>query len=197
MTSAGEWLRIESLDLEAQGVAHDREGKVVFVEDALPGEEVQVAVKRRKNNWEQATLTEIHRESSQRVRPGCPHFGLHTGACGGCKMQHLHVGAQVAAKQRVLEDNLLHLARTRPAAATCSAVPAWAIWKIAIPTCRATPKSSQTSLSTDSLTASHGAPSAPMAAAASCPASVRWKSLRPSVSSARTSPSSSSCWSAG
>ena len=52
MTSADEWLRIESLDLEAQGVAHNGEGKVVFVEDALPGEEVRVATKRRKNNWE-------------------------------------------------------------------------------------------------------------------------------------------------
>ena len=38
MTSTEEWLRIESLDLEAQGVAHNAEGKVVFVEDALAGE---------------------------------------------------------------------------------------------------------------------------------------------------------------
>ena len=45
------------------------------------------------------------------MRPGCPHFGLHAGACGGCKMQHLHVGAQVAIKQRVLEDNLWHLGK--------------------------------------------------------------------------------------
>ncbi|MES2954231.1 MAG: 23S rRNA (uracil(1939)-C(5))-methyltransferase RlmD, partial [Pseudomonadota bacterium] len=45
--------------------------------------------------------------------PQCPHFGLHTGACGGCKMQHLHVGAQVAVKQRVLEDNLWHLGKLK------------------------------------------------------------------------------------
>ena len=37
------WLKVESLDLEAQGVAHNAEGKVVFIEGALPGEEVQVA----------------------------------------------------------------------------------------------------------------------------------------------------------
>jgi 23S rRNA (uracil1939-C5)-methyltransferase len=55
----------------------------------------------------------VLRESHQRVRPQCPHFGLHTGACGGCKMQHLHVAAQVAVKQRVLEDNLRHLGKLK------------------------------------------------------------------------------------
>ena len=109
------WLAIESLDLEAQGVARRPDGKVVFVDGALPFELVSAQVNRKKNNWEQATLTDIHRESSQRVRPGCSHFGLHAGACGGCKMQHLHVGAQVAVKQRVLEDNLWHLGKVKPA----------------------------------------------------------------------------------
>ena len=104
-----EWLSVESLDLEAQGVAHNLEGKVVFIEDALPGEEVQVRVNRRKNNWEQASMTALRRESSQRVRPRCPHFGT----CGGCKMQHLHVGAQVATKQRALEDALWHLGKVK------------------------------------------------------------------------------------
>jgi 23S rRNA (uracil1939-C5)-methyltransferase len=106
-------LRIESLDIEAQGIAHRADGKVVFVEGALPFEVVSASVNRRKNNWEQATVTGIHRESSQRVRPACPHFGLHAGACGGCKMQHLHPLAQVAVKQRVLEDNLWHLGKVR------------------------------------------------------------------------------------
>jgi 23S rRNA (uracil1939-C5)-methyltransferase len=114
MSVAGEWLRIESLDLDAQGVAHDSEGKVVFVEGALPGERVQVQVHRRKNQWEQASATTIADESAQRVRPACPHFGLHAGACGGCKMMHLHPAAQVAVKQRVLEDSLWHLAKVKP-----------------------------------------------------------------------------------
>jgi 23S rRNA (uracil1939-C5)-methyltransferase len=107
------WLEIESLDIEAQGVARRPDGKVVFVDGALPGEYVTVNVHRKKNNWEQASLVEVHRESAQRVRPRCPHFGLHEGACGGCKMQHLHVGAQVAIKQRVLEDNLWHLSKVK------------------------------------------------------------------------------------
>lgn len=106
-------LAVESLDIEAQGIAHRADGKVVFIEGALPFEQVSVSVHRKKNQWEAGTATAIHRESSQRVRPGCPHFGLHAGACGGCKMQHLHPAAQVAVKQRVLEDNLWHLGKVR------------------------------------------------------------------------------------
>ncbi len=117
MESAVDWLEVESLDLEAQGVAHrsagEGQGKVVFIEGALPTERVRMQVVRRKNNWEQGPMTALLRESAQRVRPGCPHFGLHAGACGGCKMQHLHAAAQVAVKQRVLEDNLWHLAKVK------------------------------------------------------------------------------------
>ena len=109
-----EWFNVESLDLDAQGVAHGVDGKVVFIEGALPFEEVQVNVHRKKNNWEQGTMSALRRESSQRVRPGCPHFGLHAGACGGCKMQHLDAAAQVAVKQRALEDNLWHLGKVKP-----------------------------------------------------------------------------------
>jgi 23S rRNA (uracil1939-C5)-methyltransferase len=107
------WLAVESLDIDAQGIAHRPDGKVVFIEGALPFELVSVNVHRKKNNWEAGTVTAIHRESSQRVRPGCPHFGLHAGSCGGCKMQHLHETAQVAVKQRVLEDNLWHLGKVK------------------------------------------------------------------------------------
>jgi len=114
MTTRDEWLKVESLDLDAQGVARNAEGKVVFIEGALPGEEVQVRVGRSKNAWEQGEMMALRHESSQRVRPGCPHFGLHPGACGGCKMQHLDAAAQVAVKQRVLEDNLQHLAKVLP-----------------------------------------------------------------------------------
>jgi len=121
MSMNDDWLQVESLDLEAQGVAHrpnpdgvgEGAGKVVFIEGALPGETVRVNVARRKNQWEQGQVSAIARESAQRVRPGCPHFGLHAGACGGCKMQHLHPAAQVAVKQRVLEDNLRHLAKVK------------------------------------------------------------------------------------
>jgi 23S rRNA (uracil1939-C5)-methyltransferase len=115
-------LYVESLDLEAQGIARrvsddpedEDNGKVVFIEGALPFETVSVQIHRKKNNWEAGTLTQIHKESSQRVTPGCPHFGLHQGACGGCKMQHLDASAQVAVKARALEDQLWHLGKVKP-----------------------------------------------------------------------------------
>ena len=109
-----DWLEVESIDLDAQGVAHRPDGKVVFIEGALAGERVQVQVHRRKAQWEQGVVTSIARESASRVRPRCPHFGLHAGACGGCKMQHLEASAQVAVKQRVLEDALWHLGKVKP-----------------------------------------------------------------------------------
>ncbi len=107
-------LHVDALDIEAQGVARRDDGKVVFIEGALPGEWVSANVHRKKNNWEAASLRAVYRASSQRVQPGCAHFGLHEGACGGCKMQHLDASAQVAIKQRVLEDNLWHLSKVRP-----------------------------------------------------------------------------------
>jgi 23S rRNA (uracil1939-C5)-methyltransferase len=105
---------IDSLDIEAQGVARSDEGKVVFIDGALPGERVSAVTRRSKGNWEGAELVAIHRISSLRVEPACPHFGLHVGACGGCKMQHLEPSAQVAIKQRALEDQLWHLGKVKP-----------------------------------------------------------------------------------
>jgi 23S rRNA (uracil1939-C5)-methyltransferase len=101
---------IESLDLEARGIAH-RDGKVVFVEGALPGEKVLARVVRQKPSYDTARMERILQPSSQRVDPPCPYFGV----CGGCAMQHLEPAAQVAVKQRVLEDALGHIGKVHPA----------------------------------------------------------------------------------
>ena len=102
-------LQVESLDLEARGVAR-HEGKVVFVEGDLGSERVTANIFRRKPSYEIGRVKVIIRESSQRVKPRCEHFGV----CGGCVMQHLDPAAQVASKQRVLEDNLAHIGNVRP-----------------------------------------------------------------------------------
>ncbi len=114
MTTTAPVLDIESLDLEARGVGRltneTGEGaKVIFVEGALPGERVSYSSYRKKPNFEQAQLISVLRESASRTKPLCRFFGR----CGGCSMQHLNVHAQLAVKQRVLEDQLAHLAQTR------------------------------------------------------------------------------------
>jgi 23S rRNA (uracil1939-C5)-methyltransferase len=108
-------LDIDSLDMEARGVGRTvtedgSPGKVIFVEGALPGERVTYSSYRKKPSFEQAQVVDILKESVIRTRPQCKFFGT----CGGCSMQHLDVRAQVAVKGRVLEDNLMHLAKLRP-----------------------------------------------------------------------------------
>lgn len=100
---------IESLDHEARGIAR-QEGKAIFIDGALPGETVEYASFRRKPNYELAHLVSVLKPTAVRVEPRCPHFGI----CGGCAMQHIEPAAQVAAKQRILEDGLWHIGRTRP-----------------------------------------------------------------------------------
>lgn len=104
---------IESLDQDGRGVAH-RDGKVVFVEGALPGETVTYERFRNKNSYECGRAVSIEKESALRVKPACKHFGLEPGCCGGCAMQHLDPSAQVAIKQRVLLDALWHIGKVKP-----------------------------------------------------------------------------------
>jgi 23S rRNA (uracil1939-C5)-methyltransferase len=99
---------ITALDQEGRGIARI-DGKAVFVEGALAGELVTIEIHRRRPTYELARATGILRASPSRVAPLCPHFGV----CGGCSLQHLEAAAQVAAKQRVLEDALWHIGRVR------------------------------------------------------------------------------------
>ena len=99
---------IESLDYEARGITR-LEGKTIFVEGALPGETVEFVSIRSKPTYEIARTERVLKESPCRVTPRCPHYGV----CGGCSMQHLESSAQVAAKQRLLEANLWHLAKIK------------------------------------------------------------------------------------
>ena len=99
---------VTALDQEGRGVARV-DGKAMFVEGALIGERVAVDVLRRKPNYELARMSELLAASPARTTPPCPYFGV----CGGCSLQHLEPVAQVAVKQRVLEDALWHIGRVR------------------------------------------------------------------------------------
>ena len=102
-------LAIESIDHEGQGIARN-EGKTVFVDGALAGEIVEARITRSKPSFEKAVVERVVKASPSRVDPLCAHFGV----CGGCSMQHLEPRAQLAAKQRVLEDNLRHIGKVHP-----------------------------------------------------------------------------------
>ncbi len=99
---------VESLDQEGRGIAHV-EGKVVFIDGALPGEHVDISVRKRKPSYDVAVVTAFRKASAARVVPRCPHFGV----CGGCTLQHADPALQIAAKQRALEDALARIGRVQ------------------------------------------------------------------------------------
>ena len=100
---------IESLDQEGRGVARV-EGKTVFVEGALPGEQVRIETLKKKPSYDIARVVAIDKASASRVAPRCPHFGV----CGGCSLQHADLALQVASKQKTLEDALERIGRVKP-----------------------------------------------------------------------------------
>ena len=101
---------IESLDQEGRGVAHV-DGKTIFIDGALPGEQVTYQSQRIKHSYEVAKVVEVLQASGERVTPKCPHYGL----SGGSKLQHMDATAQVAAKQQMLEADLWHIGKVKPA----------------------------------------------------------------------------------
>jgi 23S rRNA (uracil1939-C5)-methyltransferase len=100
---------IESLDHEGRGVAHV-DGKAVFIEGALPREAVEYEPSRRKKTFDTGKLVRIFSVSADRVVARCGFYDI----CGGCAQQHADPRLQVAAKQRVLEDNLARIGQVKP-----------------------------------------------------------------------------------
>ena len=113
-------VQVESLDLDAQGIARlapneeellqGQSGKVVFIQGALPTERVTYIITRDRARFSKARVLDILKPAVFRATPKCKAFGV----CGGCTMQHLDIRAQVAMKQRVLEDDLQHIAKVKP-----------------------------------------------------------------------------------
>jgi len=103
-------LEVLALDAEGRGVARNPEGKVVFVEGALPGETVEARLIGGRRSFDLMRATAVVHESSARRVPRCAYFGV----CGGCATQHADARTQVAAKQRWLEDCLQRIAKVEP-----------------------------------------------------------------------------------
>ena len=100
---------VTSLDQDGRGVARN-DGKVVFIDGALPGEEVEFRVWRRMPRHDLAKVVSVLRASALRVAPPCPHYER----CGGCSLQHFDPRAQVAVKQRMLEEVLARVGKVEP-----------------------------------------------------------------------------------
>ncbi|MCK0743737.1 23S rRNA (uracil(1939)-C(5))-methyltransferase RlmD [Chromohalobacter nigrandesensis] len=97
---AADTLTIERLAHDGRGVARDPQGKTVFVDQALPGERVRIAVHRQRKRFDEAHVVECLEPSPQRVTPPCAYYGR----CGGCDLQHLALEDQRTHKQRTLEE---------------------------------------------------------------------------------------------
>lgn len=100
---------ITDLSHDGRGVARVN-GKAVFVAGALVGERVRAHFSGKHRHYDEAVVEEVLQASPDRVTPLCAHFG----ACGGCALQHLKPEAQIAAKQRVLLENLERIGKVAP-----------------------------------------------------------------------------------
>ena len=80
---------------------------VVFVPYAVPGDVVDLQVRRKKHSYAEAEVVKFHRYSEQRATPFCQHFGV----CGGCKWQCLPYEEQLRYKQQQVVDNLTRIGK--------------------------------------------------------------------------------------
>ena len=100
---------VAALSHDGRGVAQ-LDGKTVFIDGALPGEDVMFVYRARRGRFDEGRTVEVLTASPQRATPRCPHFGV----CGGCSLQHMAPEAQIEAKQAVLLEQLEHIGRVRP-----------------------------------------------------------------------------------
>ena len=94
---------ISDLNNEGEGVVRAGDERfVVFVADALPGEEVEARLVTKKKNYGTAKVLRRLSESPERITPACGIFGR----CGGCQLQHISYGAQLRMKRKTVVDAL-------------------------------------------------------------------------------------------
>ncbi|MBH2004015.1 MAG: 23S rRNA (uracil(1939)-C(5))-methyltransferase RlmD [Sphingobacteriia bacterium] len=95
-------------DYAAEGKSLARvDGKVVFIEGAVPGDVVDVQLSKNKSDWAEGYTIKVHELSADRVTPFCEHFGI----CGGCQWQMLPYEKQLFYKQKQVTDNLTRIAK--------------------------------------------------------------------------------------
>src|ERR1700733_15863518 len=99
---------IQVQDYAAEGKALGKvDGKIVFIEGAVPGDIVDVQLSKNKKEWSEGKAVHFHEYSSDRVVPFCSHFGV----CGGCKWQMLPYEKQLQYKQNEVTDTLSRIGK--------------------------------------------------------------------------------------
>ena len=95
-------------DVAAEGKAVAKVNElVIFVPYVVPGDVVDLQVKRKKNHYAEAVAVKFHEKSPLRTEPFCSHFGV----CGGCKWQCLSYEEQLKYKQKQVFDNLTRIGK--------------------------------------------------------------------------------------
>jgi 23S rRNA (uracil1939-C5)-methyltransferase len=98
--------RAETLVQGGVALSHDENGRILFIDGALPGEEVEVSVDKRTPDYTSCHVENILCASPDRVFPKCPFYG----ECGGCNLQMLSDGAQPEVKENLVRENLRRVA---------------------------------------------------------------------------------------
>ena len=100
--------KVTITDVAAEGKALAKVNDlVVFVPYVVPGDVVDLQVKRKKNHYAEAVAVKIYEQSPMRVEPFCQHYGV----CGGCKWQCLSYEDQIRYKQKQVFDNLTRIGK--------------------------------------------------------------------------------------
>jgi 23S rRNA (uracil1939-C5)-methyltransferase len=92
-------VKVEDAAFEGKTIAR-REGFVIFVDGAVPGDTVRARCLKVKKNYAEAKVVALEQPSPNRVTPACSHFG----SCGGCKWQHVEYAVQLRFKQQHVVD---------------------------------------------------------------------------------------------
>jgi 23S rRNA (uracil1939-C5)-methyltransferase len=97
---------IESLAHDGRGVAHV-DGKVIFIDEALPGEEVEFIYTDIRKDYAEGKVVKLLSRAADRVDALCAHYGV----CGGCSFQHVESSAQIRIKQELLIDQFKRIGK--------------------------------------------------------------------------------------
>ena len=100
--------KVTITDVAAEGKALAKVNDlVIFVSYVVPGDVVDLQIKRKKNHYAEAVAVKIHEKSPLRAQPFCQHYGV----CGGCKWQCLAYEEQIRYKQKQVYDNLTRIGK--------------------------------------------------------------------------------------